>query len=159
MYGTEVISSVELLVPTLRVIHGQEIEMVAAPCAKVQVSDLETLQEARNLALNRIQQNQQQQISNAYNKVMKARTFVNGQIVLKAADHVRRILSAPFKFASSWEGPYLIREANDSGYYRLATVNGEILVESINGKWLKLYHTQDDSCLYHQLSYQFLLLG
>ena len=65
---------------------------------------------------------------------MKARTFVNGQIVLKAADHVRRILSTPFKFTSSWEGPYLIREANDSGYYRLATVNGEILVESINGK-------------------------
>ena len=42
-YGTEVISSVELLVPTLRVIHGQEIEMVAATCAEVKVSDLETL--------------------------------------------------------------------------------------------------------------------
>ena len=65
---------------------------------------------------------------------MRARTFVNGQIVLKAADYVRRILSAPFKFASSWEGSYLIREANDSGYYHLATVDGEILVESINDK-------------------------
>ena len=37
------ISSVKLLVPTLRVIHGQEIEMVAATCAEVKVSDLETL--------------------------------------------------------------------------------------------------------------------
>ena len=54
MYGTKVISSVELLVPTLKVIHGQEIEMVAATCAEVEVSDLETLEEARNLALNRI---------------------------------------------------------------------------------------------------------
>ena len=54
MYGTKVISSVELLVPTLKVIHGQEIEMVAATCAKVKVSDLETLEEVRNLALNRI---------------------------------------------------------------------------------------------------------
>ena len=43
MYGTDVISSVELLVPTLRVIHGQEIEMVATTCAEVKVSDLETL--------------------------------------------------------------------------------------------------------------------
>ena len=43
MYGIEVISSVELLVPTLRVIHGQEIEMVAATCAEVKVSDLEIL--------------------------------------------------------------------------------------------------------------------
>ena len=37
------ISSVKLLVPTLRVIHGQEIETVAATCAEVKVSDLETL--------------------------------------------------------------------------------------------------------------------
>ena len=52
MYGTEVISSVELLVHTIKVIHGQEIEMVAATCAEVKFSDLETLEEARNLALN-----------------------------------------------------------------------------------------------------------
>ena len=47
-------------------------------------------------------------MANAYNKVMKARTFVIGQMVLKAAYHVRRNLSTPFKFALSWEGPYLV---------------------------------------------------
>lgn len=79
-------------------------------------------------------------MTNAYNKVMKARTFVNGKMVLKVADHVRRNLSAPFKFAPSWEGPYFVREANDSGYYRLATAYGEVLAKPINGKWLKLYY-------------------
>ena len=78
-------------------------------------------------------------MTNAYNKVMKARTFVNGQMVLKAVDHVRRNLSAPFKFAPNWIGPYLIREANESGYYCLATADGEVLVEPVNGKWLKFY--------------------
>ena len=73
-------------------------------------------------------------MTNAYNKVRKARTFVNGQMVLKAVDHVRRNLSAPFKFAPNWIGPYLIREANESGYYRLATADGEVLVEPVNGK-------------------------
>ena len=73
-------------------------------------------------------------MTNAYNKVMMARTFVNGQMVLKAVDHVRRNLSAPFKFAPNWIGPYLIREANESGYYRLATADGEVLVEPVNGK-------------------------
>ena len=79
-------------------------------------------------------------MANAYNKVMKARTFVNGKMVLKAADHVRKNLSAPSKFAPSWEGPYLVREANDSGYNCLAIADGEVLAEPINGKWLKLYY-------------------
>ena len=43
VYGTEAISSVELLVPTPRVVHGQEVEMSAATCAEYKVSDLETL--------------------------------------------------------------------------------------------------------------------
>ena len=55
VYGTEAISPVELLVPTPRMIHGQEIEMSAAICAEHKVSDLETLEEARNLAFGRIQ--------------------------------------------------------------------------------------------------------
>ena len=79
-------------------------------------------------------------MTNAYNKVMKARTFVIGQMVLKAADHVRRNLSAPSKFAPSWEGPYHVREANDSGYYHLSTADGKVLAEPINGKWLKMYY-------------------
>ena len=79
-------------------------------------------------------------MANAYNKVIKARTFVNGQMVLKAADYVRRNLSVPSKFAPNWVGPYLIREANESGYYRLATADGEVLAEPVNGKWLNLYY-------------------
>ncbi|XP_050248506.1 uncharacterized protein LOC126695728 [Quercus robur] len=55
VYGTEAISQVELLVPTPRVVHSQEIEMSAATCAECKVSNLETLEEARNLALSRIQ--------------------------------------------------------------------------------------------------------
>ena len=43
VYGTEAISSVELLVPTPRVVHGQEVEMSAATCAEYKVFDLETL--------------------------------------------------------------------------------------------------------------------
>ena len=79
-------------------------------------------------------------MASAYNKAMESRVFVKGQMVLKAADHIKRNLSAPSKFAPSWEGPYLIREASASGYYRLATAEGESLTEPINGKWLKLHY-------------------
>ena len=55
VYGIKAISPVELLVPTPRVVHGQEVEMSATICAEHKVSDLETLEEARNLAFGRIQ--------------------------------------------------------------------------------------------------------
>ena len=71
---------------------------------------------------------------------MMARTFVIGKMVLKAVDHMRWNLFAPSKFAPSWEGLYLVKEANDSGYYRLSTVDGEVLVEPINCKCLKMYY-------------------
>ena len=54
MYGTEAISPVELLVPTPRVVYGQEVEMSAAICVEHKVSYLETFKEARNLAFGRI---------------------------------------------------------------------------------------------------------
>ena len=52
VYGTEAISLVELLVPTPRVVHGQETDVNAATCAKIRTTDLETLEETRNLAYN-----------------------------------------------------------------------------------------------------------
>ena len=52
VYGTEAISPIELLVPTPRVIHGQEIEMSAVTCAECRVPDFETLEEVRNLAFS-----------------------------------------------------------------------------------------------------------
>ena len=55
VYGTEAISLVELLVPTLRVVHGQETDINAATCAEIRIIDLETLEETRNIAYNRTQ--------------------------------------------------------------------------------------------------------
>ena len=52
VYGTEAISLVELLVPTPRVIHGQETDVDAATCAEIRTTDFETLEETWNLAYN-----------------------------------------------------------------------------------------------------------
>ena len=108
VYDTEAISPVELLVPTLKVVHGQETDMDATTCAEIRTIDLETFEEMWNLAYDRTQR-YQRQMANTYNKATKSRVFVNGQMVLKAVDHIKRNLSTPSKFAPSWEGPYLIR--------------------------------------------------
>uniref|UniRef100_A0A2N9H521 Uncharacterized protein n=1 Tax=Fagus sylvatica TaxID=28930 RepID=A0A2N9H521_FAGSY len=115
VYGTDAISPTELLVPSPRILHGMDLEADADICAEARVADLEGLEEARELA--------------------------QGQMVLRMVDHVRRGLPSPFKFAPNWEGPYLIREAYDSGYYKLSTADGTTLVDPINGKWLKRYYS------------------
>ena len=50
------------------------------------------------------------------------------------AEHVRRNLPGPFKFAPKWEGPHLIRKAYESGYYYLTKEDRIVLTEPINEK-------------------------
>jgi hypothetical protein len=55
-------------------------------------------------------------------------------MVLRIVNHVRKGLPSPSKFVPNWEGPYLICEANDSGYYKLSKADGTILADPINRK-------------------------
>ncbi|XP_026438995.1 uncharacterized protein K02A2.6-like [Papaver somniferum] len=45
------------------------------------------------------------------------------------------------KFAANWQGPYMISEAAESGYYNLKRMNSSRINTPINGKWLKIYYT------------------
>jgi ribonuclease HI len=140
VYGTDVISPPELLVPSPRILQGTELEADVEMCAEARVADLESLDEARELALARSLR-YHQRLASAYGKTVHIRIFSQGQMVLKTADHVRRGLPSPSKFTPNWEGPYVIREAHDSGYYRLSKADGTILADPINGKWLKEYYS------------------
>ena len=59
-------------------------------------------------------------MTEAYGRMTKERVFVEGQLMLKVVDYVRRGMAGPSKFAPKWEGPLVIREAYPSGYYSLA---------------------------------------
>jgi hypothetical protein len=140
VYGTDAISPTELLVPSPRILHGTDLEADADICAEAKVADLERLEEARELAqVHSLRYHQK--LAGAYEKTLQTRIFAKGQMVLRTVDHVRRGLPSPSKFAPNWEGPYLIRKAYDSGYYKLATADGTTLVDPINGKWLKRYYS------------------
>jgi ribonuclease HI len=140
VYGTDTISPTELVVPTPRVLQGSDLEADANICAEARMADLEGLDESRELARLKSQRNYQR-MANAYSKTLQVRIFAEGQLVLKAADFVRRGLPSPSKFSPNWEGPYLIREAHGSGYYKLSKSDGTTLADPINGKWLKHYYS------------------
>ena len=107
MYGTGTISPTELVVPNPRVMQGNELEVDANMCAKARAADLEGLDEARELAKARSQRNYQK-MANVYSKALRVRVSAQGQMVLKAADFVRRGLPLPSKFSPNWEGPYIV---------------------------------------------------
>jgi hypothetical protein len=50
VYSTNVISPIELLVPSPRILHGMDLEADTDIYAEVRVADLESLEEARELA-------------------------------------------------------------------------------------------------------------
>ena len=73
--------------------------------------DLEGLDKKREKAQERSCR-YRQKITEAYGRMTKERVFVEGQLVLKVADYVRRRMAGPSKFAPKWEGPLVIREAH-----------------------------------------------
>jgi transposase InsO family protein len=91
VYGIDTISPTELVVPSPRVMQGSELEVDANICAEARVADLEGLDEARNLAKAKSQRNYQK-MANVYSKALRVRIFAEGQMVLKAAEFVRRNL-------------------------------------------------------------------
>ena len=60
VYDTETISLMELMVPTTCTLQGQELEINVNMCAEAWMVDLETMDETRNIARERIQQYRQQ---------------------------------------------------------------------------------------------------
>jgi hypothetical protein len=140
VYGTDTISPTELVVPSPRVMQGSELEVDANMCVEARMADLEGLDEVRDLAKARSQRNYQK-MANVYSKALRVRIFTEGQMVFKAAEFVRRNLPSPSKFSPNWDGPYIIREAHGSGYYRLSKSDGTTLADPINGKWLKHYYS------------------
>ena len=133
VYGTDTISLTELVVSSTRVMQGSELEVDANMYAETRIANLERLDEARELAKAKNQRNYQK-MANVYSKTLRVRVFVEGQMVLKAAEFVRRGLPSPSKFSPNWDEPYIIREAHGSG-----TIDYPSLMEP---SWQILFVTQ-----------------
>ena len=101
--------------------------------------DLEGLDEKRENAQEHSCR-YRQKMTEAYDKMTKERVFAERQLVLKVADYVRRGMAGPSKFEPKWEGPFVIREAHQSGYCCLTQMDGTDLMDPINKKWLKRYY-------------------
>ena len=94
----------ELVIPTPRVVLEESQEENEDANNERRLADLEGVEEERELAKKRSQR-YQQRMTRAYAQAVHPRTFTEGQLVLRMAEHVRRNLPRPFKFTPKWEGP------------------------------------------------------
>ena len=139
VYGTEVVSPAEIITPSLRVMQMQEKEKEEEVFTVERCEDLEGFNEQREKAQEHSRR-YRQKMTEAYSRMTKETVFVKGQLVLKVANYVRQGMAGPSKFAPKWEGPFMIREAHQIGYYCLTQMDDRDLMNPINGKWLKHYY-------------------
>jgi len=131
-YGSEALIPVEIGVPTLRVEHFD-------PESNEQGlrNNLDTVEELREEARVR-QAVYNQRIERYYNRRVRARSFLPGDLVLR-----RVSVSNPRdsnKLSPSWEGPYRVTETLSPAAYRLKTMDGTPIKNTWNIQNLRKFY-------------------
>ena len=106
IYETKAISPVELVILTPRVVLEGIQEDANSINNEGRFANLEGLEGEREVVRRRSQRYQQRMVK-AYGQTVHPRTFTEGQLVLRAVEHVRKNVPGPSKFAPKWEGPYI----------------------------------------------------
>ena len=101
--------------------------------------ELDQLDEDRLMALERIEASKRRMAS-AYNKHVKLKKFVEGDLVWKTILPIG-VKDPKFgKWSPNWEGPFIVSQVFAGNAYRLVNMQGEELNRSVNGKYLKRYY-------------------
>ena len=98
VYGTKVMSTAEVMTPSLRVMQVQKKEKNKEIFAAERCEDLEGLDEKREEAKEHSRKYRQRMMK-AYGRMIRESVFLEGQLVLKATDHVKRGLAGLSKFS------------------------------------------------------------
>jgi len=106
---------------------------------RLRLQELEALDEKRLQAQQHIEL-YQARISKAFNKNVKQRVFQKGDLVLAVWRPMIMTHKTKGKFQPKWEGLFVIETVYSNGAYRLMTSDIDLLMMSINGRFLKKYY-------------------
>jgi transposase InsO family protein len=107
VHGTEAVLPVEITHEAPRIVAYDE-----ATSTEALQNDVDTLDEARDVALARATQ-YQQSLQNYHNSRVRPRSFIVGNLVLRLKQDGHEKLESP------WVGPYIVTELIPGGAYRL----------------------------------------
>uniref|UniRef100_A0A803QH24 Integrase catalytic domain-containing protein n=1 Tax=Cannabis sativa TaxID=3483 RepID=A0A803QH24_CANSA len=132
-FGTEAVIPAETGIPTSRYEHLTDDQNW-----KSMNLELDSLDEKREKALIKAA-TFQQKVAQHFNKNIRARTFKEGDWVLRRVFQNTKEAGAG-KLSPNWEGPYKITKVIGQGAYRLQAEDGREIGNSWNATHLKQYH-------------------
>ncbi|KAM1343034.1 hypothetical protein ACFX2F_007277 [Malus domestica] len=106
--------------------------------AKLRIQELEALDEMRLEAQQHLEC-YQAQLSKAFNKKVRPRSFQIGDLVLALPRPIITTHKTKSKFTSKWDGPYVIQKVYTNDAY-LIMAKDDLKIGPINGKFLKCYY-------------------
>ena len=99
-------------------------------------TDLDLLKEKRDKASQRVAV-YQQKMARYYNSIVKVKAFQPGDLVLRKVDPTGQKIG---KLGPNWEGPYQVIAQPRPGAYRLTTLKGREIPNSLNDEDLNPYY-------------------
>jgi hypothetical protein len=129
LFGTEAMTPEEIKNESMRVLKPKEIEVVDQKVEKDMI-ELTILEVAENI------EKYQKETKAWKDKKVVRKDITTGELVLKRKNNWEN----PGKLHESWEGPYIAKETNMSGAFRLLEQTDEELPYSWNADGLKRYY-------------------
>ncbi|GKV14311.1 hypothetical protein SLEP1_g25206 [Rubroshorea leprosula] len=136
-YGHDAVLPMELTARSLRVMIQNNLQF--GEYDEAMMLELEDLEDSRLTALDRLQA-QKLKVAKSYNKRVKGKNLVVGDLVWKAILPFGKKDHRFGKWSPNWEGPFRIHEVLRGGAYWLESLDGELHPRKINGIYLKPYY-------------------
>jgi hypothetical protein len=105
VYGVETVLPLERQIPSLRIAIQEGL--TNEENARLRLEELEALDEKRLEAQQHLEC-YQVQLSLAFNKKVKPRSFQQGDLVLAVRRPINTLHKIGNKFTSKWDGPYVV---------------------------------------------------
>ncbi|KAI5350690.1 hypothetical protein L3X38_003581 [Prunus dulcis] len=136
VFGSEAVLPLEVQLPSSRV----ALQLTNPDeNANVRLAELETLDEKRLAAQQRLEI-YQAQVAGAFNRKVKFRSFSIGDLVLTVRRPFVITRKMHGKFEPKWEGPYVITKVFSKGPYELSNSEGKCIYPCVNGKFVKKFY-------------------
>jgi len=103
------------------------------------IDELDDLAGHQLKALISIEENKKR-IARWYDKSVKPKEFVDGDLVWKLILPIGTKSSKFGKWSPNWEGPYRVNRSTPGNAYNLETLEGVEFLRALNGKYLKKYY-------------------
>ena len=132
-FGTEAVAPVEVGIKSPRIELASEEHNDEALRL-----NLELLDEKREQVQRRTEE-YQRKTARYYNQIVKPRSYVPGDLVLKKLLPGRKN-PANGKLGPNWEGPYIVSRVVRQGNYELQTEEGKVLQHTWNAEHLKRFY-------------------